>query len=167
MEKDTANMPTYSIEHPSWPGCVCVAVYELPWVDNEGRRIAQLRQVTFNERSAYGFIYPVLLRLPSVVQYSEYQLPMEFQKLTAERCVVRNTTTQDLTFLRFWNAYGYKVGNKARVQKKWDRLPEGEKILALGSIPRYRRFTEQKHIDLTYPETYIDQRRWENEYTNN
>ena len=76
MTTDTTNMPTYSIEHPSWPGCVCVAVYELPWVDNEGRRIAQLRQVTFNERSAYGFINPVLLRLPSVVQYSEYQLPI-------------------------------------------------------------------------------------------
>lgn len=51
-----------------------------------------------------------------------------------------------------------------RVQKKWDRLPEGEKILALAAIPKYRRFYESKHIELAYPETYIDQRRWENEY---
>lgn len=63
--------------------------------------------------------------------------------------------------------YGYKVGNKPRVQKKWNALPEGERILALGAIPKYKRFAEGKHIDLVYPETYIDQRRWENEFTNN
>ena len=166
MTTDTTNMPTYSIEHPSWPGCVCVAVYELPWVDNEGRRIAQLRQVTFNERSAYGFIYPVLLRLPSVVQYSEYQLPMEFQKLTADRCVVRNTTTQDLTFLRFWNAYGYKVGNKATVEKKWNALKPEDRLLALQGISRQRRHSESHKTDMPYPQTYIDQRRWENVFSN-
>ena len=62
--------------------------------------------------------------------------------------------------------YGYKVGNKARVQKKWEKLPEGERVLAMASIARYRRFAEGKKIEMVYPETYIDQRRWENEFTN-
>lgn len=158
-------MPTYSIEHPNWPGCVCVAAYELPWVDNEGRRIAQLRQVTFNERSAHRFIRPVLLRLPSAVHCSGCQLPPEFQKLTAERCVVRDTTAQDLSFARFWNAYGYKVGNKATVERKWNALKPEDRLLALQGISRQRRHSETHRTDMPYPQTYIDQRRWENEYS--
>ena len=68
--KDNVNMPTYSIEHPNYAGCVCVAEYELPWVDGEGRRVAQLRRVTFNGRSPYQFIHPVLYRLPAAIQCS-------------------------------------------------------------------------------------------------
>lgn len=161
---DTTNMPTYSIVHPGSPGCVCVAVYELPWVDGEGRLIAQLRQVTFNERSTYGFINPVLLRLPSVVQYSECRLPVEFGRLTAERCTVRDTTKQDLSFVHFWTAYGYKVGNKATAEKKWNALKPEDRLLALQGIARQRRHSESHRTDMPYPETYINQRRWENEF---
>lgn len=168
--KDTtdpgANLPTYSIEHPSWKGMVAVAVYELPWVDEEGRRIAQLRKLTFNDCSAYNFIHPVIIRAPSVIQVCEYLLPPEFSKLIEQRCVVKNCTTQDLSFEKFWNAYGYKVGNKATVEKKWNALKEEDRLLALQGISRQRRHSESHKTDMPYPQTYIDQRRWENEFTN-
>ncbi len=166
MEKDTANMPTYSIEHPSWPGCVCVAVYELPWVNSQGIRFSQLRSVTFNERSEYNFIHPMLMRLPSYVIPSEYSIPQEFGALTKERCVVKNITTQDLSFVRFWNAYGYKVGNKGTVEKKWNALKPEDRLLALAGIAKQRRHSESHKTDMPYPQTYIDQRRWENVFSN-
>ena len=165
MATDTTNMPTYSIEHPSWPGCVCVAVYELPWVNEQGIRFSQLRSVTFNERSSYNFVKPVLLRLPAYVIPTEYGIPQEFGSLTTERCVVKNTTTQDLSFVRFWNAYGYKVGNKATVEKKWNALKPEDRLLALQGISRQRRHSESHKTDMPYPQTYLDQRRWENVFS--
>lgn len=163
-KEQKSNKPSYSIEHPSWPGCVAVAEYELPWIDDEGRRIAQLRQLTFNEKSAYRFISPVLLRVPHVIQYNEHQLPLEFRRLQSERCVVTNCTHHDLSFVHFWNMYGYKVGNKATVEKKWNALSAEDRLLALQGIARQRRHSESHKTDMPYPQTYIDQRRWENEY---
>ena len=162
--KDNVNMPTYSIEHPNWAGCVCVAEYELPWVDGEGRRVAQLRRVTFNERSAYHFINPVLVRLPAEIQCSGHQLPAEFQRFTAARCTVKDITVHDLSFARFWNTYGYKVGNRAAVEKKWTALKAEDRLLALQGAARQRRHSEQHRTDMPYPQTYIDQRRWEGEF---
>ena len=159
-------MPTYSIEHPSWPGMVAVAVYELPWVDGEGRRLAQLRQMTFNDGSKYNFIHPVTLRVPGVIQWRDTGLAPEFGVLTQAGCVVKNCTAIDLSFVRFWNAYGYKVGDKSRVEKKWNALKEENRLLALQGIARQRRHSESHKTDMPYPQTYIDQRRWENEFTN-
>lgn len=163
---DKTNMPSYSIEHPSWPGMVAVAVYELPWVDQEGRRIAQLRQLTFNDSSVYNYIHPVTVRVPGVIQWREGGLAPEFGVLTGAGCVVKNITTNDLSFGRFWAAYGYKVGNKATVEKKWNALQPEDRLLALQGISRQRRHSESHRTDMPYPQTYIDQRRWENVFSN-
>lgn len=159
-------MPTYTVEHPNYPGQVCVAVYELPWTDSEGRMVAQLRSVTFNERSHYNYVKPVLTRLPSVIQIIGSRLPVEFGNLTQQRCTVKACTVTDLSFERFWNVYGYKVGNKATVKKKWEALKEEDRLLAMQGIQRQRRHSESHKTDMPYPQTYIDQRRWENEFSN-
>ena len=163
---DTTNMPTYTVEHPNYPGQVCVAVYELPWMDDEGRLIAQLSSATFNTRSHYNFIRPVLTRLPSVIWIQDGRLPADFQKLIAERCVVKECTKQDLSFERFWSVYGYKVGNKATVKKKWEAMKEEDRLLAMQGLAIQRRHSESHKTDMPYPQTYIDQRRWENVFTN-
>lgn len=71
----------------------------------------------------------------------------------------------ELTFEVFWNAYGNKVGNKARCEKLWATLTEEDKALCLQSIRAYRFYlannTTQRQA---YPETYLAQRRFENEY---
>lgn len=164
--EDIKNKPRYSVEHPSWAGCVAVAEYELPWRDEEGRLIAQLRSVTFNDGSHYNFAKPVLLRVPSVIQYAEGRLAMEFMLLTESGCVVKNVTEVDVSFGRFWGAYGYKVGNKATVEKKWNALKPEDRMLALQGIERQRRHSESHKTDMPYPQTYIDQRRWENVFSN-
>lgn len=72
---------------------------------------------------------------------------------------------QDLSFGAFWSAYGYKVGNKARVQKLWEKLSDAERAQAIRSIPLYDRFLLMKqNQDKLYPETYLRQRRFENNY---
>lgn len=163
----TANMPSYSVEHPNWRGCVCVTVFELPQTDEAGRRVARLREITFNGCSHQQFIAAVLRRLPALIQCRQYGgIPVEFATLEKERCVIRDITTQDLSFRKFWFAYGYKVGNKARVEKKWNNLKDEDRLLALQGVERQRRHSQTHKTDMPYPETYLDQRRWENEFSN-
>lgn len=71
----------------------------------------------------------------------------------------------DLSFEVFWNAYGYKVGNKDRTEKLWGKLSEVEKAQVLKSIPIYDQFLALKNNQAkTYPETYLSQRRFDNSY---
>lgn len=77
---------------------------------------------------------------------------------------VKDVTECDVSFERFWAVYGNKVGNKAGAAKKWEKLSWEERVLAIGCVPRLRRYYEQKGLQLPYPETYINQRRWENEF---
>ena len=157
-------MPTYSVTHPKHPGMVCVAVYELPRKDKYGRLVSRLRRVVFNERSTGHFIRPMMLRLPVVIALKDNGIPDEFYELHAEKCEVKDVTVSDLSFACFWNTYAYKVGNKATVEKKWNALKPEDRLLALQGIVRQRRHSEPKHTDMPYPQTYIDQRRWENEF---
>lgn len=161
---NTANMPTYSVTHARHQGMVCVAVYELPQKDKCGRLVSRLRRVVFNERSTGHFIRPMMLRLPSVIALKETGIPDEFRELHAEKCVVSDTTCLDLSFAYFWNTYAYKVGNKATVEKKWNALKPEDRLLALRGITLQRRHSESHRTDMPYPQTYIDQRRWENEF---
>lgn len=162
--EDIKNKPRYSVEHPSWSGCVAVATYELPWRDEEYGWIAQLREVSFNAKSDYNFVKPVLVRVPAVIQVRSDGLAPEFGELLSAGCVVKDRTETDLSFARFWGAYGYKVGNKATVEKKWNALKPEDRMLALQGIERQRRHSESHKTDMPYPQTYIDQRRWENEF---
>jgi hypothetical protein len=71
---------------------------------------------------------------------------------------------EDLSFERFWNDYGYKVGKKDRVSKLWSAMNEADKSKALLAIPRYKLWLSQRSIEMVYPETFLSQRRWENDY---
>lgn len=71
----------------------------------------------------------------------------------------------DLSFERFWEEYAYKVGKKDRARRIWEALPEGDRAKALESIPKYNYYlAERPHIQRLYPETFLSQRRFENEY---
>lgn len=158
QEKITAKFsiePTYTHD--------AAAVLEFDWVEGT---TYELRSITWSEGSKASLKLATVRECPVSIHYQK-GMPVEgFAHWQKAGCKITDVSNGDYGFERFWNLYGYKVGNKTRVQKKWDRLPESEKILALGAIPKYRRFAEGKKIDLVYPETYIDQRRWENEFTN-
>lgn len=124
----------------------------------------ELTQVQWAEQCPAKFKQLWLKETPVVITYQALCPVKEFQHWLQVGCEIKEISQIDTSFANFWDTYAYKVGNKARVQKKWNLLPEKERILAIGAIARYRRFAEGKRIERVYPETYIDQRRWENEF---
>lgn len=73
--------------------------------------------------------------------------------------------SDDLSFEAFWDKFGNKVGHKERARKLWDNLSDIDKAKCLASIPRYKAYcASHPHIQVLYPETYLSQKRWENDY---
>ena len=71
----------------------------------------------------------------------------------------------DITFDSFWNAYGYKVGNRKRAEKEWSRLNPEDRVRCLQGVKRYSMWIAQRrNQDKLYPETFLSQSRWENEF---
>lgn len=71
---------------------------------------------------------------------------------------------QDLSFEAFWNTYGYKMGNKKRAIKLWAELNEGDRVEVFKHLPKYAIYLKQRSgMQKVYPETFLSQRRWENE----
>jgi len=70
----------------------------------------------------------------------------------------------DLSFKKFWNDYAHKQGKKARAERLWKQLSLTERAKALAYIKKYDNFLyTNKGIAKAYPETYLSQKRWENE----
>lgn len=71
----------------------------------------------------------------------------------------------NLEFETFWNAYDYKVGNKARAQKLWGNISKDDKIRCFIGVRSYNYWLSLRtNTEKLYPETFLHQRRWENEY---
>lgn len=67
-----------------------------------------------------------------------------------------------IDFEIFWNLYNKKVGSKNNCKLKWDRLIKIEQEKIIEILPEYK--TQFKDIQFQpHPETFINQRRWENE----
>ena len=72
---------------------------------------------------------------------------------------------ENLTFQDFWDLFGNKVGKKAKAEQLWKLLPEAEKREAIIGIKRYKNWLIQNpNVQMLYPETFLSQKRWENEY---
>ncbi len=72
---------------------------------------------------------------------------------------------EDISFAAFWNAYNYKVGNKTRAEKLWNLLSDVQKMQVLIRIKAYNVFLMAHPAqERLYPETFLFQRRWENEF---
>lgn len=78
--------------------------------------------------------------------------------------VVVSKMVEDTSFEAFWNGYDYKVGKKDRAIKLWNALTHSEKVLALQGVKKYNRWIAGRSIEKSYPETFLSQRRWENEF---
>lgn len=72
---------------------------------------------------------------------------------------------QDLSFVRFWELYGYKIGKKEKVIQLWQALSDEDRAKCLAKIPIYKQWLAQKpNMERLYPQTFLSQRRWENEF---
>ncbi|MBN1250671.1 MAG: hypothetical protein JXA16_00950 [Bacteroidales bacterium] len=71
----------------------------------------------------------------------------------------------DLSFDNFWVEYNFKVGNKQMAEKLWYKLSEAERINILEHLPKYRYYLKtHQGLMQAYASTFLNQRRWENEY---
>lgn len=65
---------------------------------------------------------------------------------------------EDLSFERFWEDYGYKVGKKKQAENMWNKLSKLEKIQALLYIPKYKTHLLKTGHAQAYPTSFINQR---------
>jgi len=96
-------------------------------------------------------------------------LPWTRSKLFAMQSLPGNEITiteipDDLSFEAFWNRYNYKVGKKNKVKHIWDNLPEATRVKVLQSVTYYNAWLSKTGYNKCYPETYLNQERYENEY---
>lgn len=136
----------YAVTAPKQPGNIVIFRFAL-----DGRLVG----LDFNPDATIHFKQKVGANLPD--SYAHLR-SMDVYK----GCEITCVDDTDTSFAGFWNAYNYKVGNKTRVAKKWQELPQEDRLLAIGFIRRYRNWCDRKKIEYCYPETYLNQRRWEN-----
>jgi hypothetical protein len=70
----------------------------------------------------------------------------------------------NLPFADFWNLYSYKVGDKKKCEKVWNFLTYENQKKILTSLPDWKK-NIIKTQSLPYPETYLNQERWNDETT--
>lgn len=153
-----SNEIVYSVKPSKVQSSVAVISYALP----DDRGVCRLLGVRFNSEAESKFKNICLAETPPEVHYVKEQIPKEMTMWLRAGVSVKDITELDVSFNRFWADYGKKIGNKTRVEKKYNALSYEEKVMALGVIPRMRRYYQAKRLDLPYAETYLDQRRYEN-----
>lgn len=79
-------------------------------------------------------------------------------KVTAPPKAVKD----EYTFERAWNLYDKKVGNKERLEKKWNSMSKKDRKAAIEYIPLYVITTEDKKYRKNF-QTFLNQRGWEDE----
>lgn len=110
-------------------------------------------------------------------QLNEKQIEWIFSTLiadvrTLEKCLSINMRkieivdiTVSITFEAFWKEYPNKVGRKERTRELWRLLTDIEKAKAFNNIKAYKKWISlQNNMAFVYPETYLSQRRWDNEF---
>ncbi len=68
----------------------------------------------------------------------------------------------EYTFEKAWNLYQKKVGDKARLLKKWNSMPLQDRKAATEYIPAYVLATPDKQYRKHF-QTFLNQRSWEDE----
>ncbi len=69
----------------------------------------------------------------------------------------------DLSFDTFWNLYNYKVSKK-NAQTQWKKLSELDKLNAIKNIKAYDGFLKRNNTAKVYPERYLKNRRFDDQF---
>ncbi len=141
-------MKTYVVTSPNFSGSL-VFKYDLNGILRGFENSAELSelQLSFLCRS-FPFTVTVLLSIEA----------------KSKSMQVREVA-QDLSFESFWDTYGYKVGNKEKCRKLWNALTDSVRIRIMQSLPAYKYYLKISGIAQVYPERFISQKRYENDYT--
>jgi len=73
-----------------------------------------------------------------------------------------NVTVINIPFINFWNIYPVKVG-KAKCEPKWKKLTNEERVKIIDTLPRFIKHKPFESYNHPNPETYFNQKRWEDE----
>lgn len=154
---EQTNEIAFSVTPSRIPNSVTIYTYTLPV-----HGVSKLIRVHFNPDAAAKFMTAALNEAPLSIHYTAGKIPIQFKPMSDVGCTVKDISKFDVSFENFWNAYANKVGDLKRVRKKWETLCFEDRILAFGFINRLRAYYTAKNLVFPFPETYINQRRWEN-----
>ncbi len=164
MEKE--NLIVFSVVPSHVRNAVAIVSYGIVTGEEAEERavgvLCRLADVKWNADASVYFRKVTLEEVPVELHYRPGELPGAFASWLRAGCILKDISQYDASFERFWNVYGKKMGNKPRVAKKWGKLDWEDRVLAIGSIPRLKAYYARHGFEMPYPETYVDQRRWEN-----
>ena len=88
----------------------------------------------------------------------------QLKKLSEELALFYSEITEGekIPFETFWDLYPIKVA-KQKCKDKWDRLPLKDQQVILEKLPAYVNFKPFQDYRHPNPETFFNQRRWEDE----
>lgn len=108
----------------------------------------------------------------TVCNYNSYQDVSHASQTQAKRKL--NTNNNDInennlnrsndvySFENFWDDYDKKIGNKEKLFRLWDRLPDADKLKIKAYIPRYKAAKPDKQFRKN-PQTFLNNKGWEDE----
>jgi hypothetical protein len=68
----------------------------------------------------------------------------------------------NIPFDVFWNLYNKKVGDKKKVESKWNKLKDDERQKIIDTLPTFLNSIKDKQFQ-PFPETYLNNKRWNDE----
>ena len=70
----------------------------------------------------------------------------------------------DLSFDRFWEEYNYKVSKK-KAEKLYAKISRANRVKIFLHLPKYEAYLKaRKGIEKAYPDTYLRNEKWNDEY---
>lgn len=164
MSKVLLNKICFAVRNSN-PKDVAYVVYLVEGVvEGTDTFYAVICDVFFSDEAELTYRDATLAEAPRKILYKNNVMPNEFNSWIKVGCKIADVSQFDVSFLRFWNVYGHKVGNKSLVEKKWGKMKWEDRVMAILAIGRIRNYYNAKGLEMPYPQTYIDQRRWENEF---
>lgn len=73
-----------------------------------------------------------------------------------------NVNDINISFDLFWDLYDKKVGDKTKIEKKWNKLTNQQREDIVKYIPKYIASQPDKQFR-KHPETFLNQKGWEDE----
>ncbi len=69
----------------------------------------------------------------------------------------------DISFDAFWRLYNLKVG-KLETGKAWKRLSKADKLTAIKQLAAYNGYLKRSRKEKVYPATYLNKRRFDDQF---
>lgn len=116
-------------------------------------------------RDLYRDIYPPIVPQGGNTCNSQNEIPNNYSKFSEEekeKSSAKKEKELNYSFDEFWELYDKKVGKKDELIKKWLKLSEEERELAMSYIPEYKLSKPNKKYRKN-PETFLNQKAWNDE----